>query len=780
MQKLIFIISTLLLSATVVAQDSAAVRFEPIGGVYEKPTTVKLFAEEGATIYYTTNTSTPGSGSRRYSGPIQAEGVMVIRAVSYKNGKRSQVYTHTYVCDRPYDLPVVSLVTDTANLWNYSSGIYVKGCCADTIEPYLGANFWKDWEKRANVEMYDENGELCFNQPCGIGIFGGFSRMLPMKSIAVFARSRYGDNRFRYPIFKEKPHITKYKSFILRNSGGDFKRTHIRDAFMTQLAAPTGVAYQAYQPAVVFINGQYWGIQNIREKINEHYLKYNYGVDKNNVDILRQNGVCRHGTSKNYKRFLAWLRNNSLEDDQKVEELKTFMDVDDFIRYNIAEVYSDNRDAGGNIRYWRERNDSAKWRWVFYDLDLGLGNNEPKGYKRNTLRKFTSVNNEVWPDPPWSTFIIRSLLVNKKLEHQYINTFADHLNTVYHPDTANRLLDKMVDVIDNEMKFHQKRWGASYKNWQHHLSILRNFITVRPHFCRLHLMEKFELKDTLNIEVVHPGKEFCDIRFNSLDLDRSFKGIYFKDVPVQISVTTPHDYEFIGWKDGSKEGAVRKVVPTKDLLLEPIIKARPLSALKDSVIFNEIAFYQTDVDSTEDWIELYNRSTINQNLSGWILTDKTIEEGWMIPEGTEIKPGEYLVLCQSLVHFRHFYSADSIQAIGDFGFGFSSKGELIKLYDANGAIVDSVNFKPWIPEKKQKSNYTLALSHPDSSFSNAYWKIEEPTPSYNNLSYQQFLRTEADKRYWTRVFYIGGGSFFFILVVGLLLYRYYKTVKRRK
>lgn len=760
----------------VLAQDEVKLTFEPIGGVYEKTTTIRLSAGDGATIYYTTDGTRPHSGSRRYTEPITINNVSVVRAVAYKNGKRSEVVTNTYVCDRAYDLPVVSIVTDTANLWSYETGIYVKGCCADTIEPYMGANYWKSWERTANIEMYDSEGQLCFNQQAGISVFGGFSRWLPQKSLAVIARSKYGDSKFRYPIFPHRKH-EKYKSFILRNSGGDFKRTHFRDAFMTQMAKPTGLAIQEYQPAVVFINGKYWGIQNLREKINEHYLEQNYGVDKDNVDILRQNGVKRHGYSTNYKKLLAWLQSHDLSNDKNVEELRTFMDVDDFIRYNIAEVYSDNRDAGGNIRYWRERNDSAKWRWVYYDIDQGLGNNAPQGYKRNTLQKFTSVNAESWPDPAWSTFIIRKLLENKKLEQQYITTFADHLNVYYHPDRANELMDSMAALIDYEIGFHQERWGATKKNWKHHVGIMRKFVTLRPFYCRQHLMEKFNLKDTVSIEVVHPGNEMCDIQFNTLDLKRDFKGIYFEGVPVIIKVDVKHDYEFVGWKDSDDKTATRMIIPSGDLKLEPIIQPRKKSASAGSIIFSEISFTQPELDTTKDWVELYNWSEKEVDLSNWVFTDKSYKKGWEIPENTILMPHRYLVLTQNIDGFKSTYSADSIEAIGSFDFGLSSKGELIKLYDSKGDLVDSLTYFN-SSEETVDTVYSLALSHPDSTGSWSAWLEESPTPSFRNRAYKDFLQTESDKRYWTKVFYIGGGSFFFILVVGVLFIRYSKKRKR--
>ncbi|NOQ72306.1 MAG: hypothetical protein GQ574_09920 [Crocinitomix sp.] len=753
--------------------EEVVIDFEPLGGKFEQAITVTLSATEGATIYYTLDGSRPSSGASRYKKPIEVKTVNVIRAVAYKDGKRSETVTQSYFCDREYTLPIVSIATNPGNLWDYSTGIYVKGCCADTIEPYVGANFWRDWEKHANIEMYETDGELCFNQGVGINLFGGFSRMLPQKSLAVFAREKYGEKRIKYPIFPERD-FKKYKSFIIRNSGGDFRRTHFRDAFMTQLAASTGVAIQAYRPAIVFLNGEYWGIQNLREKISEHYLKSNFGVDKDNVDILRHNGVKRHGFSANYKKLLRFLRTQDMSIDSTVAELRTFMDVEDYLRYNIAETYSDNRDAGGNIRYWRERNDSAKWRWVLYDLDLGLGNNAYTGYKRNTVKKFTSANYEAWPDPAWSTFIIRKLLENENVKNQYINTFADHLNTVYSSETALALIDEMHGNLAAEMPYHVDKWKTTIKNWNFHVDVVREFVRERPAYLRKFIIEKFELKGLIDVTIKYPGDEVAKVTFNSLKIKEDFVGIYFQDVPVTITVEPKHDYNFIGWEGRDEKTPSITVNSSSDILLEPLFEPKERSVLKDSIIFNEITVYQAEGDTSQDWIELYNHSGSSVDLSGWKWTKSSFKKGFVLPENTLIAANDYLILARNKANYGAYYNTDTVAVIGDFEFGLSKKGEHIKLYDQEGLIVDSLtySFDDW------DTTATFNLVHPDSAsdvFAN--WNIEQPNPGDISRAYKAYLKHEADKKYWTKIYYIGGGSFFFILVVGLLLRRSFKKRK---
>lgn len=754
--------------------NDTLVRFSPVGGLYEQQMEVQLYAEEDVSIYYTLDGSIPNSTKIRYRNPIKVDGVAVIRAIAYKNGQKSAIVTHSYFTDRKYTLPVVSITTNPGNLWDSLYGIYVKGCCADTVEPYLGANFWKDWEKLAHIEMYEPDGKLCFNQDVGINLFGGFSRALPQKSLAVFARKKYGNNRIEYPIFPERDH-NKYKSFVIRNSGGDFLRTHFRDALMTQMAAPTGLAIQAYRPAVIFLNGKYWGIQNLREKINEHYLKANFNVDKDNVDILRHNGVKRHGYSTNYKKLLAYLRSHDLGLDSNLNYLRTFMDVDDYIRYNIAEVYSDNRDAGGNIRYWRERNDSAKWRWVFYDLDLGLGNNEPNGYKRNTLKKFTSANAEAWPDPAWSTFIIRKLLENRTVQIQYINTFCDHLNTVYHPDTVLTMIDEFKMTLQHEMPYHLKRWGSSYENWEHHIEIVKHFVKERPSYLRKFIAEKFDLSGEIKVTIKYPGSNKGIVQFNSLTINRDFVGTYFKDIPLTIEVKPKHDYVFVGWEGRVESEPLISVQCLTDIELIPIIEAKRKSEYYDSLLFTEICAFQTESDSSEDWIEIYNRSNSSLDISNWIFTDKSYHDGFVIPENTVILPNEYVILSESINAYKTRFNTDTVKVIGDFDFGLSADGELLKLYDSDGFMVDSISFGG--VDLDSSASYNLI--HPDSlSHQIVSWKLEQPNPGIGSRTYRDFLKHEADKKRWTQLFYIGGGSFFFILVVGILWRRFSK--KRRK
>ena len=172
--------------------------------------------------------------------------------------------------------------------FDLDSGIYVFGREGSytNVSPYFDANFWEDWERPIHVEFFEENKQLAFELDCGVKIFGNYSRANNKKSLSLHFRDQYGTSKLEYPIFPDYPGIEVYDDLLLRNSGGDADFLHFRDGFHHVLAKDLDFEKMKYRPAVLFINGKYWGIHNIREKSNEDYFKENYNIDKKDIDII--------------------------------------------------------------------------------------------------------------------------------------------------------------------------------------------------------------------------------------------------------------------------------------------------------------------------------------------------------------------------------------------------------------------------------------------------------------------------------------------------------------
>ena len=625
--------------------------------------------------------------------------------------------------------------------------------------PYKRANFWKGWERRINIEFYEPSGELGFNQRVGVRIFGGFSKGLPMKSLAIISRKKYEKKTIKYPIFPNKE-IKKYKSFVLRNSGSDFNNTQFRDALLTNLIEPLDVGIQAYRPAVVFINGSYWGIHNVREKINEYYLKSNAGANPDSVDIMKHRNDLLAGKRDHYLKMKKYINKTDFKDTAEILHLNTLMEIDNFINYNITEVYVGNRDAGGNIRFWRPQTPEGRWRWILFDTDISFGISGKTSYKRNTLNKMTIKHNEAWPDPAWSTLIIRNLLENDSIKNLYINRFADHLNTLFSAKTVNFKIDSIQNMLKEEMPYHLKKWRSSnIERWGRNVQKMKDYASNRPYYVRLHLMDRFDLSDTITVDIQNQDPKMGYVQINSIRVDKSFQGVYFKDASPSIQAIAKYGYEFVKWDEFDSVSTV-KFLLNENAVLKPIFQEREPSHYSSIIVINELSAKQDSMLTQGDWIEFYNTSKDTVDLSDW----KVVSNGneFAFPDSSIIKPKDYLLLSANPQEMILPINDGQILNIS-LGFGLSSKKENLLLIDAADYIVDSLSYDIEIdfPTLVDAGNKNIERVNP--ALDN--WKASvEPSPGQENALYEA-IKTQKIKEQGNSVFYIGG----VVVLFGLLL-----------
>ena len=262
------------------------VQYSIPGGLYQDGLTILLATTNSLdSIYYTDNGSEPDTNDSLYSTSINVPITSTIRARVIRSGHLSgEIATQTYLINESHNLPIISVNTIPDNLWDLDYGIYIMVKNASVEYPHFGANFWEDWERPANIATYKPDGTLAFQLDAGIKIFGNWSRGQPQKSISIHARKSYGFDGINYKIFEDKD-INEFKTIILRNSGNDFNNTMLRDAYANRVVSSLELDQQAYRPAVVYINGEYWGIQNLREKVNEEFINLNHGIEEDYNDI---------------------------------------------------------------------------------------------------------------------------------------------------------------------------------------------------------------------------------------------------------------------------------------------------------------------------------------------------------------------------------------------------------------------------------------------------------------------------------------------------------------
>lgn len=280
--------------------------------IYTEP--IKISSREGE-LNHLANIKT----SESYSSILSKQGSeevykgTVVRARTCKDGVLSNdIVTNSYFINPNYTLPILSIVTDEDNFFGYENGIYVPGLVYgrwksqnidynDKVGP-VPTNYnkkGKEWEREAHIEFFETNGSKEIDQNVGIRISGGWSTKNICKSLVIYAREKYDEkDSINYDIFngetKNKDNnevLDKFKSLKLRNSWQDFNHTMFKDAFLQSLIDDIGVDTQGYRPVIVFINGEYWGIHNVRECLDEYYLENNYDIDSEDVTIVGINNT---------------------------------------------------------------------------------------------------------------------------------------------------------------------------------------------------------------------------------------------------------------------------------------------------------------------------------------------------------------------------------------------------------------------------------------------------------------------------------------------------------
>ncbi len=686
------------------------VAFSSPGGKYTGSVTLQLSTGNTAdSIYYTTNGSEPSRDGLLYSTPIFMNTSRVVRARVIKSGYLpGEVISHSYLINATHDLPVVFVNTDPYNLWDNDYGIYVMGNNASQDYPHFGANFWEDWERPANIAMYETDGTLAFQLDAGIKIFGAWSRGQNQKSLSIHTRKSYGYDGINYKIFSEKE-IDRFKTIVLRNSGNDFNNTMLRDAFCNRITSSLGIDQQAYRPAVIYLNGAYWGIQNIREKVNEEFIAYNHGINEDNIDILEGNAIVVRGSSDHYEAMIQYIQRNSMSQDQHYNYIKTQMDIPNFINYQLAQIFNDNKDwPGNNIKYWRERNATSKWKWIMFDSDFGINIWDTNNQAYNTLQFALAPNGPDWPNPPWSTFLLRSLMLNTSFKHDFINAFADNLNTIFDPSILEGHLNEMIRGIEKEIPAHMARWSGSTWYWNDRLAAMRSFIRERRGYVRNHIRSVFGLSGiyTLNLKKEGNGQ----IGLNTLQLKNfPWNGVYFNNVPVQLTAIPDPGYRFKEWK-GVEENTTEKITVNAASNMELIAVFEELSEPSLQIVINEINYSSSESFDVGDWVELFNAGNYSVNISGWLLKDDNDDHVFVFPENTVIQSRGFVVVCRDRAKFQvGFPLVDIVDGAMDFGLG--SDEDCVRLFTDEGLKVDEVCYTsqpPW-PVEANGMGSTLAL-----------------------------------------------------------------------
>lgn len=566
------------------------VTFSAASGFYEKAFSLTLSSDDGYTIYYTTDGSDPKKNGKKYEGPISIEksagsaGPLtksiaasfqyappasqicgtVVKAYAKKGGSVTDTVTNTYIVSsgfsRRYGLPSVS-ISLAPNDFATKSGIYVS---------VMDHPFDTKERKIAFCEMFDRTGTKVSGQYVELSMNGNGSLAYLQKSMRIYFKKdaapgiSNNPGKLNYDIFEGRVQdangdtIDSYKRLVLRNSGNDNTSSMLRDALMHRLSKDLNFDIMESQPAMVFINGEFWGLYNIRERYDTKYFMAHYGIAEENIVMLEApsphvtgNGSSAYvlndgepGDEKPFQALVNYAKTHDLSVKSYYEHVASQLDVENLIDYYIANLYFCNLDwPTNNIKVWRNKNESdpsgfdTKWRFVLVDLDMGCGL-----AGQATEDMMSRINcGTVLSD------LMNAMMANEGFRSAFIDRFLYILENIYTADKMIPVLEAMAEEIEVAERLNIQRWQASgltAAEWTRQIGVIRSFLENRSAYAKEDLYQYFNIVPS-DVSVSY-SEGVSSLRINSAEIAAGSTVQYDAGARLNIKVSVKDGYTFAG------------------------------------------------------------------------------------------------------------------------------------------------------------------------------------------------------------------------------------------
>jgi hypothetical protein len=546
------------------------------GGRFNAPITVSLSTPTaGATIYYTLDGSDPTTFATVYRAPIPIAATTPLRAKAFAAGltaSKTMTHTYLYLGNVNHTFPIVALTFNHSDFFHPDTGLYIQ--------------YNRPIDVKTNIELFEPTSNTAaFSMLISASIQGSTSAQLPQKSLDIKPKAALGSATIPYQVFPDLPY-TSYKRFVLHSSGQDWGITQFRDALVSGLFRETQdlngflrkpeTYMQGFRPSVVYFNGVYWGIHGIRERMTTPYVEQHFGWTPTQYDLVENDLTLfevKNGDS------VAWLqfRNevignignptpNQYASDASIAALSNKIDMQNFIDYTIINLYMDNEDwLTNNMRRFKLRNGTDKWKWLCFDFDFTMGLFTPLGWNtgdatQNTLARLRTFGKITPFQLQGSTepVLFEKCWQNPGFRRRFMNRMADMMNSAFTPSRLVSRVDQFKALYEPEMGKHAARWGAPFYPdiWNTNMQNMRNFSNARPNIVYNHFAQDSILRTegvgvnnlTLQVSTANAGT----LQLNTLTLSGNrlpFVGKYFTQTRIPLKAIAAPGYEFVGWSD---------------------------------------------------------------------------------------------------------------------------------------------------------------------------------------------------------------------------------------
>ena len=559
---------------------------------------------EGMKVRCTQDGSAPTESSPEFNSELVIDHTMVLRCAAYKQGLLTKdVVTNTYFIGETVNMPVVALSVDPSFFVKYYKK--TNGGAPDMEHDQMYApneSYPNDsGEMAAHVE-YFENGskstDKAWEAEAGISLMGGWSRMERKKSLAVVMREEYGGTWLHYPLFETRKGVNdKYKGFNLRNNGNRFVSDYFADAVGGAILEGSGVDYQRSRQVVVFYNGTYYGIHDMRERYNKNFVETNYGIDASSVTFLKHLGKeieASNGSPDEYIALLEFAAANDLSaNDEAYAYMASQMDMGNFARYMLAEMYTHNGDwPNNNVRIWRAP-ESPLWKFMVYDLDhgfdwewgvtgFGSSTNMFKWAKqggRTDGSCYTSSDNEFVGGKEHCFHVLYARLIkNPKFKSLFLNNAAVMIDSYLNAKNIRAKTQFLAGMLnaddvarDMAVEAYENRRSQYNHSFDPYGERLGKWADDRDPEFLTQIKSEFGVSDPVSVNISANGNG--TILMDGANLPNgSYKGKLFAGNTVELTAVPNAGAVFAGWSDGATTDVTRIVTVTEGLTLQANFK----------------------------------------------------------------------------------------------------------------------------------------------------------------------------------------------------------------
>ena len=546
------------------------------GGFFNERVTIpKPNLPDGVKLRCTEDGSIPNENSQEFNSEKTFEKSTPLRCAVYKSGTLTKdVVTKTFFVNESVNMPVVAISVAP----DFFDRVYIKTGASSPKEAPSG--LYEEIEYPIHVEYFPNGSnskESAWDIEAAISLMGGYSRLNDKKSVAVTMREEYQDGRLHYPLFETRKSDSVFKAFNLRNNGNRFVSDYIEDAMGGALLEGSGVDYQRSRQVVVFYNGKYYGIHDMRERFNRGYVETNYGIDANTVEMVKHLGgmdditASGDGSIDNYVNMLKFIGENDMTDEANYEKVKTLIDVGNFADYMSAEIYYHNGDwPNNNVRAWRSP--EHPWKFMVYDLDHGFdwmwGVNGGEFGQSNDMFEWIKKGGGNKPCKTTGCFanIYISLIKNENFKRLFLNHAAVMLHNYVNGERVTKIVDQMVSKIPSEEMerdlnhFHQNekyytnscgdgfsKTGSCIKEWSNKRDskVLEEF------------QQEFGVSGLVSVSIATEGNGSVLMEGmklpGSTSTSTKYSGKFFNGQKMELTAVPSNGTAFGGWSDGSAD-----------------------------------------------------------------------------------------------------------------------------------------------------------------------------------------------------------------------------------